>query len=355
MAKIEKTRIATSIPLNLCKGLPIWPSLGAIGIGASSAGRSGPLLDTSTQVMWYKFGVGFSYDFFMGICGPAFAVGMDLDGEADGGTLSLNVSEDEVQAGMVAAFTFSATTDLFLEEYDIFQGWKNDFNLHAGIEVDILGLFINAIIWALQNGGGAGDAEMKPFPGYKYYFGMSGSDSGTLGHLPNAVAEPKMHMPFNIVPQVAPLEAINVTLHALLGELAMGPTLWFGIPVSVGVKSIDIDGVSYTNIKPSGGGRLTGSATGSAPASPKHMKVTLSHTAGFDFGVGFYVEVSVLKLFSFNGNLDMSLLDLMGIKVSSGSFDNTLENDIGNVTLAESCACGLETANIKVILDPVGS
>lgn len=60
-----------------------------------------------------------------------------------------------------------------------FEGWNGH---STEIDFDIIGLFISAIKWAMQEGGGEGDAEIKPVPDSKGYWGMIGYSSQSFGY-----------------------------------------------------------------------------------------------------------------------------------------------------------------------------
>lgn len=358
MATIAETRISTSADGSICTGLPIWPSIGTLSLGMYSGNQpKNYLVNVSPKILWFRFTASLFYEFFAGLCGPAFAVSMNLEGETTGNSLSLTVSDDEVQAGMAAGLQFNLGATLKLEHYAVFSGWKTDLDFTPEIDFDIIGLFVSAIKWAMQEGGGEGDAEIKPVPNSKGYWGMVGYSSQSFGYTDTAVAEPKVQIPIDVVPEIEELEAVNVALHALLGELSMGPSIYFGIPVTVKVNSITIDGAKYTGITPSGDGKLTGTTSDTPPfGNPSKMQVELSHSAGFDFGGGAYAEVSILKIFSLSGSFDVSIIGLYAeafkMEPASTYFNNTLENDIGSTIVASAATSDTQTASFRVVLEP---
>lgn len=363
MATIAETRISTSADGSLCTGLPIWPKLGTLNIGAYSANQpKNYLVKGSPKILWYRFTVSLFYEFIAGVCGPGFAVSMNLEGTTNGNSLSLTVSDDEVQAGIAAGLQFELGATLKIEHYKLFSGWKTDLDTQGGIDFDIIGLFISAIKWAMSSAGGDENTDIKSIPNSSGYWGMIGYNSKNFGYTDTAVAEPRVHIPIDVVPEIEALEAINLALHALLGELSMGPTIWFGIPVYISINSISLDDTKYTNITASGNGKLTGTTTGPPPGTPLEMQVELAHSAGLDFGVGVYAEISILKIFSLSGNYDLSILDLFGnlfqVPYTNNGYTtyyNTLKNSVGSTTVSSAATSTNQLAKLHVVLDPVAT
>lgn len=357
MADIEETRFATSDPLDLCKGKYLWPGVG-VSLGFTSSGEAGPIIRSTPQILAWKFSVGVSYEFFMGVCGPSYAMGMTLSGTEDNGALNLAVADDELQAGLVMGFFFTAKANLELEQSVLHwvghgchahleSEWVGKFSADVGVTFDVIGFFWSVISAIMESQ----DGELKEFPNKKGYWGAFASTRQAYGYGDSVVAEPKMRFPINIVPDVPELEAINVGLHALLGELSMGPDIWIGVPVTTSIAKITLDGSNYTNVHAAGGGKLTASGPALSGA-PSKMTIDLNHDAGFDFGVGLYAEVSVLKIFSLSGNLDISLLHLFGITVHGTTYTDTYSADVGGSSASRECDCGLAGAAVTVSLEP---
>lgn len=357
MATIAETRISTSADGTLCTGLPIWPSIPTLDLGMFSGNQpKNYLVNARPKILWFRFTASLFYEFLAGICGPAFAVSMNLEGETTGHSLSLTVNDDEIQAGMAAGLKFNLGAILKIEHYSVFAGWKTDLDFTPEIDFDIIGLFVSAIKWAMQEGGGEGDAEIKPVPNSNGYWGMIGHSSKNFGYTDTAVAEPKVQIPIDVVPEIEELEAVNIALHALMGELSMGPSIYFGIPVTAKINSITIDGAKYTGITPTGDGKLTGITSDDPPVAPSKMQVELAHSAGFDFGAGAYADVSILKIFSLSGSFDVSIIGLFAealqMEPASKYFNNTLKNDIGSTIVSAASTSDMQTAGIRVVLEP---
>jgi hypothetical protein len=358
MAVIPETRISTSADGSFTSGLPIWPSLGTLSLGMFSGTQPRKsLVDVKPRILWFRFTAGFYYEFFAGLCGPGFGVSMNLEGETTGNSLSLTVTEDEIQAGLAAGLEFSIGAVVKVETHTSFSSWKTNLDLEPEIDVDILGLIVDAIEWAMQEGGGEGEGEVEKIPDTIDYRGMLAHSSHSFGYTNSATAEPKFYLPIDFVPDVPVLEAINVALHALLGEFKMGPQLSFGTVVTAMVNSITIDGAKYTDIQASNG-KLTGTTADPPPASPQKMQVELGYHAGWDFEIGFFAEVSVLKLFSLGGSFNISIVELIANLASKQ--DNrttvhyhTLENDIGSTIVASASMVDGDPAGVRVVLEPV--
>ncbi len=221
------------------------------------------------------------------------------------------------------------------------------------------------VFWCLGGSGGSGDAAVKPFPEQKNFYGIFTTGTSDLGTGTKLILEPKLSIPFNIVEYIEELEAIDAALHALGGELAFGPTLWLGFPVAYDVQSVAVDAFvcNLTNSlnTPS---KLIGTPadpTATFPADPKNLNLTLGYSTGFDFGIGIYGEVSILKIFSLGGEYDFpGLLALLGISPAGGSYTHTLTQTIGTKLTAAMIsppassggACNLSTNPPRVVLAP---
>src|SRR5579871_4580205 len=116
--------IGTSNPLNLCEGLPLLPSLGALRAGITGASRSETLFDIGFTALWVRIKASAYYSWGFGLCGPSIGflspnVDVLRENVGNRGRLTLTFNEGlEMQAGLFVGasvgFGLTLSVQLFL-------------------------------------------------------------------------------------------------------------------------------------------------------------------------------------------------------------------------------------------------
>src|SRR5438045_4159418 len=108
MANIPTTKLGTSDPINICEGFNLFAGNNAPGLDLGfQSGKT--LFAISPQILAWIFDASAGYNFFMGVCGPSWAILFDAAGETNGNQLQLNITNDETAAG----FAMGLSLELF--------------------------------------------------------------------------------------------------------------------------------------------------------------------------------------------------------------------------------------------------
>jgi len=354
MSTIAKTRVGTSDDASICKGFALFPSVGTARAGVSLSDQTKNLLNKTPQILAWKFGVTFGYQFIFGVCGPAYGTAFDVAGtipENSTGRAQFTFSSDNVQAG----FFFGASLRVFfsfnVQEYRfrwVWDGWDSHlegywasaFSASLDIKLDLIAIALDLIKLALKGK----DALLKKVdvfsPALQGCFGMLDGTSGELSNDGTTTVKPTLTFPLNIVPLIPGMRTVVEGLEKLWGALEGGPTLGIVIPTDVSITEVtvkDAFGVSraYKPIDPKTpvkNGVMETQGPRENVLYPDNISVKLTHSPGFDISLGVYVKVSVCKLFELNASTSFELLDKLGIKVKAGPYDNTVSNTIGRRT-----------------------
>jgi len=366
MTKINKTLIATSAPISVCKGLALFPQIGTSRAGVSASGTTGSIFSTKDTLLLWRLTADAGYDVFMGLCGPAYAVEMDVEGEADKGQVELTVSGDELQAGFFFGLTVGLHFSIDLEQYTtriVWKGWhshleskwENVASIGPSIEVDMIDLILTVILLALEESGQEDTLLQKVdkfTPKLLGSWGMYDEQKNTfVENGGKMVAKPTFNIPIDITSMVPALKAVNESLKAFFCHFGTGPQIGVQIPVTVELNKIKLDSTEYADLSFSKG-KVSGKTAGTDPSAPKELGLTLNHTPNFDLTLGVFASLQICKLFNVSGSVSIPILSMLGISPKLGTYSNDLKNDIGSESVA-SCGCGsLKGARlVEVIFD----
>lgn len=379
MATLPTTLIGTSDPVNLCEGFALFPEAAPIRAGVATSNKSNTLINENPTILVWSLTATGGYEFFFGVCGPSYAIKFNLSGETSGDqNITLDVEDDEAQAGFFVGCTLTPTATLNVSEESITwvsdgwhshfaTSWSNAFSTNVEIEIDLLELLIDAILALTGGDNPPPDAnghktffqqvEQSVVPSAKGY-GLFDSKEDTFAANGGEIdLRPQITLPINIVPLIEPLEAISKGLEALSGELSAGPSLGLAVPTTINLTQVNFDDTVYGNFTyDSTNDVLNGSTNGANPDDVETVTVTLQHTPGLDLTVGFYFDVGVLKIFSFSGSWDTGVLEDLGLTIAFGPYDNTLTNTAGSTTLGGSGRFSQTPGEtIRVIFEPAGA
>ena len=371
MTEIKKTLIATSDPLSICQGFALFPQVGTIRAGVSVSDTTGSIFDTKNTLLVWRLTADAGYDVFMGVCGPAYAAEMDLEGSFENSGLSLTVSEDAIQAGFFFGLTVGLHFSINVEQYEthiVWKGWHTHLeskwekvgSIGPSIEVDMIELILTFIQAALEESGdeNAFLTKVEQFtPKLLGSWGMYDEQKNKfVENGGKMVAKPTFNIPIDITSLVPELKAVNEVLKAFWCHFGTGPQIGVQIPVTVELAKIKLDSTEYTGLS-FGSGKVTGKTSSADPADPKELGVTLNHTPSFDLTLGVFASLQLCKLFNVSASISIPILSLLGISPKLGTYSNDLKNDIGSMDVA-SCGCGSLKGErlVEVIFDePLGA
>lgn len=130
MAQIAKTLIETPNAPDLCGGFALFPKLGAFSSPASNITQGNIFSINDQTILLWNITANAGYKLITGICGPSYAVKMDLDGTATNNAVTLNVSNDELSAGVYFGVNLDFNLSLTLKQYElkwVWAGWHSHF------------------------------------------------------------------------------------------------------------------------------------------------------------------------------------------------------------------------------------
>ncbi len=359
-AVIPTTELATSDPLDLCKGLAIFPKLGTLRAGISSSSVYHTLLDKSVTILAWRGSATLAYDLFFGICGPSFAVKFRLEGTCTGTTLDMTVSDDSMEAGMFIGACLSLPISVSLQEWwpdHWYTPWRGSWHDKGGFSVnprvDLLGLILYLILRSL--GDENGFKKINNFlPGLIGSWGMIGHAAGGFSRNRGTMkASPSFNVSVNILTLIPEVEDIVRGLKDIGLSIASGPQFGISVPVTLELESVNLDGVPFNISQWTDDNSFRAKGLLPLPPYPRVLVAGFSHDPGLTFTVGWFGSLSLWKLFRISGSVSIDILGMLGIHINLGKHQNSLGNLVGStrVSRCEPCQAEREAARLKVVFE----
>lgn len=369
MLNIPETVIATSDPLSICNGFALFPALGTLRTGYVGTGMAGTIFSISNeQILLFRLSASATYEVVFGLCGPAYAAKLALEGSTDNKTLELTVVEDELQAGILFGLSLKFAFNIKLDTIQlkwVWDGWNSHFtstwnqlaNFQINFDLDVIELIYELIKEGLSEEGE--ETVIKKVPvlsksligSWGMYDERSGSFASNGGEM---VATPTLNLPIDITPMIEPVAELNLALKVLFSRLSFGPLIGIQMPVTVKMKTVTLDSTKYSNLT-FADGKMGGTTTGTDPSNPTKLSVELDHTAGFDLAFGIFLNLNLVKLFNVGFSTTWPLLKTLGIQPNAGPYANNLSNTIGKKTGKACSECGTGNAGVfDVIFEAPG-
>jgi hypothetical protein len=396
MPNVIPTSLTTDSPgggeLNLADGFALFPWLGAIRAGTNLGNGTGTWLQKTVNFEIVKLSCGIYHSTFIGICGPSYATDMDTDaatsyeipapGQPSSGTLVLQ--DHDLRGGFQYGIDFQIDFDVELD-LNLVVKKKKLCDIDANVDVDVIELVKDLIIYLLSGGGG-GEAEGDPNEYEMSTFSSNGEgdpdiDEGTGGTggakakpadgkispefsgagmvdyianpwmqppnqtfngPPKNTLEPSLALDFSIVPLFAEIPFLDVlygfdeALQPIGGSFDLGPGLQVGLPITVTLQGATIDNHPFdiSSATTDGSGKTSMPMTERTPVSPNlqplketadEIGMLLKHQVGFEIGLYFFIGVTVLKVFHIGattGTLPLITAPIPG--GAGGPFENQL-------------------------------
>ncbi len=350
--------IGTSDPVNVCYGLPLFPT-GAARAGAHGSSRSCQLLDVSATVFVSRLKAGAYAEYAFGVCGPAVAflfknIQAETSNKNDQGQLTLTFNGQELEAGGFIGASVGAGVNL---AFQIFSrstwykpwelSWQNAFTTSVNFSVDFLKLLIELIQYLLgrnsKNTIKKDDEDslkgVLPPLIKTYVFLDSASNSGVQRELS---AAPELVFPINLANLIPPLKALNKSFSKIGGEISFGPSLHIGLPVTLGLDSFTVQGglqdqnrATYDSLVYQDHNKVvaTGNVLFHESLTPTKMTATVHYETGFALGLSFHFRITVAKMFNFEVN--SPTLDFTKLLYGSS-------NDAPKIAQVDSVSTGIQ-------------
>ncbi len=359
MVDIEKTLLATSDPLDLCKGFALFPDVGTVRAGVSSGNSTHNILKKDAQILVLRGNFSFAYELLVGVCGPSYAIKYDLEGTGSGKQVDMKVSNDEMWAGFFVGFTMQFPMSGKVQYwkpghwYSPWKGkWHDLGSFSINPKIDLLGLILFAIIKIMGPDSALGQVN-NFLPGLVGSWGFTAFDtSGFVKNGGKMSAEPVMNIPINIIPLIPAVGEVDDELAEIGLKISSGPNLGIGIPVTVEIGKVDLDGHAYEGPVWNSSG-FTATGDDEVPENPSLMSTRVTHSPDLTFLIGWFASASLFKLFSISGTLNIDILSILGLSIKLGTYNNTLSNTVGSEYVDSCNTCGADqTARpVKVIFE----
>ncbi|MDD2273594.1 MAG: hypothetical protein PHP95_02640 [Desulfuromonadaceae bacterium] len=354
MPNIPETVIATSDPLSLCNGNALFPALGTFRSGYVGTGMAGTIFSINDEnILLFRFSANAKYEVVFGLCGPAYAAKLVLEGSTDNKALELTIVEDELQAGILFGLTLSFVCNISLDTLKlnwVWQGWNSHFasswlqlaDFHINLEFDVIELLWELIKEGFESEGKETIIKKVPLLSNQLVGSWGMYDERANNFASNGgemVANPTLNLPIDIAPMIGPVAELNLALKALFSRLSFGPLIGIQMPVTVKMKTVTLDSAKYSNLT-FVDGKMGGTTAGTDPSNPTKLTLELDHTAGFDLAFGIFLNLNLVKLFNIGFSTTWPLLKTLGIQPNFGPYTNNLSNTIGKTTGKACSQCG---------------
>lgn len=291
MGVVYNTLLATSQPLTICHGFPLFPK--GDGPFNPSDQRTGifkqitlvdldeglPILDLVIVGVDLPIRLKIDLKFFMGFCGPSYALAAAVTGETfDGGTAVLQFTGGEAKGG----FAFALAVGFSLEFSIGLRVWYDVFVADGSFDIFSIGFTLNltfdlmeAAITAIrkyltkrrEEAQAAGSKRKKkglkidaidPVPtGFFDYEGQpTGLDASVWGLYDQTedatamdngqlIIEPQIVVQINLAPYIPYVQQLAEMLEVVGGEVGTGPQLTVTFPITINVYKLITDGDTY--------------------------------------------------------------------------------------------------------------
>jgi hypothetical protein len=381
--KIDRTLIGTNNVPTITNGVPLYKDV-HFPMGWST-NFAKTWWDTGKNfhimILHGKVRTRFAGNIELGLAGPEWAGRMEVYGSSDKKQIKLNIQEDDFRTGMLIGVNFNFQFALELQTYTLkpHVSWRHgvhftkEWKTLANIEKDMNFGLLDTIVWVASKVKSA--LENIPYLKDVLTFipqaslTMVANGKGIVEHIdkPDSkldwiweglVMSPNVKIKWDLaeviemivitVGEATPLDPIIAVLDefsTLTGSRGIGlkPSLVTG-PVfeaefGTHLKISDLVGYSKGSVVKTKNLRAEGSylvgdiKSGEDKAeSIDELGISITHRASIDFGAGWFMTISWLKIINLTKVKIFDLKDLIGIDIpASEQYKYELKNRIGNV------------------------
>lgn len=367
MPDLANTTLETSPSLDICQGFAIIPTLGTLRASVQGS-------NVQRQLINVNFGGTFSpvdcladvrWSYFLGICGPAWAMNTEVSGSYDAPNPDSGVqlswagkygdgSQDGFAGGIQAGLEFSLNW-----RYNIKVVFVPRIEGNGEFRVSLLKIFLDFLKSRAASGGSQAQGRDNPRPSsqasmdFDLFITKNGDwkSAGTTSFTPGLEATMNILDVLSLVPVLAWIGTLKRFIEKVGGSVVAGPVLQAGFPITIGPEKVLIGTQSYGNLRFDNGKTIGDrNATEDNASNPTdNLTLTIKQSSQIDVKAGIELSFSAGKYFSIGNKWTWSILDLLssftGIDLSQKSdYRNTLANTIGQVNKGfaslDGCGCG---------------
>lgn len=356
MPPLASTTLETSPSLDICQGFAIIPTLGTLRASVQGSNVQRELINVN-------FGGTFSpvdcmvnvrWSYFLGICGPAWAMNTEVSGNYDT-AVELNWagkygdgSQDGFAGGIQAGLEFAINWT-----YNVKIVFVPRLEGSGELRVNLLKQFLAFLISRATASSSTAKGSDNPRPSsqtsmdFDLFMTRNGAwkSEGTISFTPGLEAT------INIIDFLPWIGAFNRLIQKVGGNVVAGPVLQVGFPITIGPEQVLIGTQAYNNLRFENAKTIGDRNAGGDVATndPTNLTLTIKQSSQIDVKTGIELSLSAGKFFSIGNKWTWSILDLLssftGIDLSQKSdCRNTLGNTIGAVNKGFAgvggCGCG---------------
>lgn len=357
MPAIPNTLLATSNPVDICRGFALFPALGTFRAGVSTSAPANRVVDISrTEVVVFAFSLGVGFQVQIGLCGPAYGHSMLVNAFYDQTSIDADIQRDLTSAGFFFGFSIRVEITGGLEVVEGIEWagdrwlsapvsrWSSALDIDLAFEVDLISLILGFIVGRLGDDSRTGtriDTANTVLP-------ITGQTFSLLDTVTNEVnggqgrftVSPRLDIPINIATLVArsspPLKAALKALEKTGSDISFGPQISIIFPIDFSVAGFEVDNaLYYTNPRWRDTGVVFNRTGGAVPAQARRITVAIRHTVGARIGlaVGLFFNFTFFKVFSAGATWLIELPNLLNLNTNPRLIENKISNNVGQRTV----------------------
>jgi hypothetical protein len=326
--------MATSLPMDLANGFAIFPTLGTSRAGTYSTSGQEPndtVLDYFACTGGWDIVCYLNGGFYAGIIGPAFEVGLQMDGVIrtpgdyqNVGSMQTEISRDVQTGGMIIGIGFPIEFNLQFQSQDL----GIEVNVRQNINVDLLQLLASLIIGNLGSEAFQKVAETLPAADSSWAFLDQTENIWVSAENPEFALNPVLTLPLNLTPlfMLLPeigevIESVLVTLKEIGADFSFGPLLGLGISLQGSLEQISGLGYGATDFYQYASGEYWGADfTDGTLDNSQALSISTSHSASLTLSIGVFAQVTFLQLVNLAEQYTWDITDVVGLEQSPQTY-----------------------------------
>lgn len=357
MPAVPNTLLATSNPVDICRGFALFPALGTARAGVSTAAPFNRVIDIDRiEAVVFAFSLGVGFGVQIGMCGPAYGIAMTVDAFYNEASASVGIQRDQTSAGFFFGFSVRVEITGGLEALEGIEWsgdrwasspvarWSSALDIDLAFEIDLISLILSFIVGRLGEDSRTGtviDTANTVLPITGQTFSLLDTARNEINSSQGRyTVSPRIDIPINIATLVArssaPLKAALKALEKTGSEIAFGPQISIIFPIDFWIAGFEIDTAQYyTNPRWGDIGVVLSRTGGRVPAVPRRITVAIRHTAGARIGlaVGIFFNFTFFKVFSAGATWQIELPNLLNLNPSPRTIENRISNAVGQRTV----------------------
>lgn len=357
MPAVSNTLLATSNPVDICRGFALFPALGTARAGVSTAAPFNRVIDIDRiEAVVFAFSLGVGFGVQIGMCGPAYGIAMTVDAFYNEASASVGIQRDQTSAGFFFGFSVRVEITGGLEALEGIEWsgdrwasspvarWSSALDIDLAFEIDLISLILSFIVGRLGEDSRTGtviDTANTVLPITGQTFSLLDTARNEINSSQGRyTVSPRIDIPINIATLVArssaPLKAALKALEKTGSEIAFGPQISIIFPIDFWIAGFEIDTAQYyTNPRWGDIGVVLSRTGGRVPAVPRRITVAIRHTAGARIGlaVGIFFNFTFFKVFSAGATWQIELPNLLNLNPSPRTIENRISNAVGQRTV----------------------